>query len=259
MHYEVVEGILPHDTLLVHGNLGSNAWWEPALGAWSAQNRGKNLRGRAILAEWRGCGQSGHPRSKAEIELDLLAQDYLGLVDFLGARNSHIIGHSLGGMITLKLLLKAPEKFSRAAVLNSLPARGYHTNEKKYQLIDRMRADRKYCETVLAATILNVHQLSQEYFSKLCDAAFQTAEPIWRGIPEQIEHLDIRIELSRIKNPLLVLHGALDYVVPVETSQEIADLVPNGKLQVIASGGHSLNIENPSHFTKLIDEFLFTK
>ena len=64
MNYEVHLGMAPVDTLFIHGNLGSNRWWYPSLEIWKSQPQGQ---GRMILAEWRGCGQSGAPASEAEL------------------------------------------------------------------------------------------------------------------------------------------------------------------------------------------------
>ena len=65
MHYEVVRGAVPSDTLLIHGNLASNRWWEPAIEAWGrikSERAEGSWSGNLILAEWRGCGKTPGPR-----------------------------------------------------------------------------------------------------------------------------------------------------------------------------------------------------
>src|SRR3990167_7665774 len=81
LHYEIIENVLPFDTLFIHGNLASNRWWYPALGAWKGKN--SVLPRRAILAEWRGCGKSDAPYSDDDLEMSHLANDYADLLKTL--------------------------------------------------------------------------------------------------------------------------------------------------------------------------------
>src|SRR3989344_3172857 len=216
MHYEVVEDIFPHDSLLLHGNLGANVWWEPALAEFARLAAGKSYSGRAILGEWRGCGKSSPPSSEAELAMDVLAGDYLALTKHLRLQRPHLVGHSLGGMLAQRLLCRAGESYGKAMLLNPLPATGFFTNDKKLALIDRMRADRRLCREVMATTIVNVHELPLELLERITDAAFHTGELNWRGIPNQIASIDIREELKRVENPVLVIHGMLAHVVGAE-------------------------------------------
>lgn len=257
MHYEIHDGAVPEDTLFIHGNLGANLWWEPTLAELGRLGKGKGWRGRALLAEWRGSGASSPAKTEAELAPKNLARDYLALLAELQFCNFHLVGHSLGGMIVQELLLQAPEKFARAVILNPLPATGYVTNEKKFALIDRMRADRKVCRDVMATTIVNVHTLPAEYFERVTDAAYRAGDLNWRGIPNQVMRLDIRESLKRVANPLLVIHGLLDYVVPEASSREIAELVENGSFMRVERAGHSMNVEDPTGFVELVSRFLW--
>jgi len=58
--------------------------------------------------------------------------------------------------------------------------------------------------------------------------------------------------------PVLILHGEKD-MMPVEASQEYADLLPKGKIQIMPGATHFPFIENPAEFAKFVREFLIKK
>jgi pimeloyl-ACP methyl ester carboxylesterase len=56
---------------------------------------------------------------------------------------------------------------------------------------------------------------------------------------------DARPALPRIACPTLVLVGADDAATPPERAEEMADLIPGARLQVIAQCGHLSTLEQP--------------
>lgn len=63
---------------------------------------------QVIVHDPRGCGRS--TRAKGVYTIDLMANDVVGLLEFLGVQAAHVIGHSLGGRIGLALALNFPGK-----------------------------------------------------------------------------------------------------------------------------------------------------
>jgi proline iminopeptidase len=68
---------------------------------------------------------------------------------------------------------------------------------------------------------------------------------------------DLREELKKIPVPVLVLHGEKD-MMPIEASQEYADLLPEGKIYMIPESTHFPFSENPVQFARIVTDF-FTK
>jgi 3-oxoadipate enol-lactonase len=87
--------------------------------------------------------------------------------------------------------------------------------------------------------------------------AHNVDEKIWHGIPNSLKSIDIRKDLKRIRQPILVLHGEHDQVLPMAGSREIASSVPYGEFMEIKGQGHSCNVENPRKFVDLICDFLY--
>ena len=64
---------------------------------------------------------------------------------------------------------------------------------------------------------------------------------------------DLRDQLADVRAPLVVLWGAGDRTLSIELSREIAARVPNGRLRVIASAGHSVQLDQPGLVARIIE------
>lgn len=82
------------------------------------------------------------------------------------------------------------------------------------------------------------------------------------GLPRVIRTIQMafsdRIEakLPYMHIPTLVVRGEKDPVVPQNWAEEVVKMLPNGKLIVIPSGGHTLNYSKPVELSRVCDEFI---
>ena len=67
---------------------------------------------------------------------------------------------------------------------------------------------------------------------------------------------DLRPILQRIAIPTTVVVGAEDRMTPVKLSQEIHELTPGSKLQVIDGCGHLPPIERPDAMARILRDLL---
>ena len=257
MNIEVHAGLLPMDTVFIHGNLASNRWWEPSIALWKKDAK-PAYEGRLIAAEWRGCGKSAAPRSESELDPHLLADDYVQALHQMGVKKACLVGHSTGGLIGLLALLKAPDLFDRAVFLDPVSAAGVKFEPELLGAFTQMSRDRNMCSLVMSGTIHGV-DAKDVFFQKLVDDAFGVAQEIWHGIPKALSNIDITAELAKITQPVLVLHGEFDTVLPIEESRKMAAALPNGKFEMLTGQGHSTNVESPSLFVQLTNDFLFNR
>ena len=109
--YDVVGEGAP--IVLVHGfasnrvtNWRAPGWYGALAGA-----------GRQVIAcDVRGHGESDKPHVRQAYEEGELAADVVRLLDHLELRQADVMGYSMGGFITLRLLHDAPERVRRAVV-----------------------------------------------------------------------------------------------------------------------------------------------
>lgn len=252
MHVDVHDGILPNDTLFMHGNLASNTWWEPSIAVWRKAPHGA---GRALLGEWRGCGKSSAPENVSELHPSVLADDYIRALRRANAKKVDVVAHSTGALIALYAFMKAPELFGRAVFLDPVGPRGVQFDATALDGFKQMSESREVCALVMNTTI-HGNDPNSPLFQRIVDDAFGIAKLNWQGVPAALKNIDIAADVSKIETPVLVLHGDQDVILPIETSRELASTLPNGKFMVLANQGHSLNVENPELFVRLVNEFL---
>lgn len=109
IHYVVMGKGEP--VILVHGLYSSAAlnWQMPGTITELAK------RYQVIAFDNRGHGQSGKPVASDQYGVQMV-EDVVRLMDHLRLSKAHVVGYSLGGMITMKLLMLHPERVSSAVL-----------------------------------------------------------------------------------------------------------------------------------------------
>ena len=74
-------------------------------------------------------------------------------------------------------------------------------------------------------------------------------------VPEESMVWDWRQRVSSVKAPTLVIHGEED-LIPIESSQEWAGLIPQARLLIISGSGHFPHLEAPKIYFSAIEQFL---
>ncbi len=284
---EVFENRFYKDVVFLHGNLASNRWWHPTVEHWpigaaesqnvkdsqakdshvkDAYGRESHLNkldnstevkneGRLILLEWRGSGQSKAPTSESQLAIAELAEDVIAVLESLKINSCHLVGHSTGGIIALLSAIKAPQLFDKLVLLDPVGPKGVQLTPEMLGAFELMRKDKSICSQVMASTIKNV-DVQSDLFKGIVEDSFSTPELNWVGIPKAVAEVNIMSELPGLKQPVCVLHGEEDPILPIEDSKLLVKELPNGKFVPIAGAGHSLNVENPKEFVNLCWQFL---
>ena len=68
---------------------------------------------QVICLDCRGHGRSGKPHDPSQYGTEM-GEDAIRLLDHLGLKTAHLVGYSMGGFITLKLLANHPDRFLTA-------------------------------------------------------------------------------------------------------------------------------------------------
>lgn len=104
--------------LFVHGNVSSATFWEETMLALPAGYR-------AIAPDLRGYGDSEFKRVDATRGMGDFADDLLALMDTLGLKQFHLVGHSLGGSVALRVIVTAGERVRTATLVAPGSPYGY--------------------------------------------------------------------------------------------------------------------------------------
>lgn len=102
--------------LLVHGFTGSYArhFESPGMMLSALTDAGY----RVVAFDCRGHGQSGKPEDSKQYGLEMV-RDVVRLLDHLHIDRAHVVGYSMGGQITNKLLVEYPQRLLTATLIGA--------------------------------------------------------------------------------------------------------------------------------------------
>jgi len=67
---------------------------------------------------------------------------------------------------------------------------------------------------------------------------------------------DRREALTKVALPCFVIHGAIDTLIPPDAGREIAALIPNAKLDIVAGMGHAITPLLAPKIVEMVDDFI---
>ncbi|KAL5716965.1 hypothetical protein ACHQM5_010064 [Ranunculus cassubicifolius] len=108
----------PTKVLLIIGLAGTHESWGPQIKAFTGDEDPKKNDFQLCSFDNRGMGRSSVPTTKSDYTTTLMARDAIALMDHLGWRKAHVIGHSMGAMISCKLAAMVPDRVLSLALLN---------------------------------------------------------------------------------------------------------------------------------------------
>jgi pimeloyl-ACP methyl ester carboxylesterase len=222
--------------LLIHGYTRSieTNWIEPGI----FQNLAKDHR--VIAFDLRGHGKSGKPYEPASYGKEMV-QDATRLLDHLGIRRAHVVGYSLGAIITAKLLTTNPDRFLTATLGGHA---GYRNWKPEYdQSADRnaqqLEGEVPFRGLVVAMTPRDVPPLSDDQIRAL-SAALAAVNDVkalaayYRGGTREFNATDA--EVAAIKVPVLGVIGSLDNV---PSMRQLQGVLPSLKMVVLDGATHA--------------------
>jgi pimeloyl-ACP methyl ester carboxylesterase len=252
INFEKFDNTGENNVLFIHGNLACNEWWYPAIEIMKGKSN-SDSRGVVLTADWRGFGESRGLTDVQEINFDTFADDYINLLEHHNLENVHVVGHSTGGLIAMKAVLKKPELFKSLVLLDSVGPKGIELEiplENVLAHFEQMSQNREYCMNVLAATIEGV-DVSSNYFQTLFEKTWNCDNVMWKGVIEKLcTEIDIVEQAKALTLPTLIIHGEKDLVLPLKGAEFSHSVLPNSTLKVMPGHGHSFNVENPAGFVE---------
>ena len=203
---------------------------------------------------------------KSEYKLDDMANDAVMLINYLNINKCHVIGMSMGGMISQILVANYPDRFHSYTQIASMVSTPNPTNGPSFKVI-RLLQERAFKNATkeeridravrLVSTIgMKGYNYNTEEFKNEVGQSFDRSKDDSGFIRQMAAILGTRDRIQKVNNikiPTLIIHGDNDPLVKPKNAFHSHKLIPNSKLLMIENMGHL--IEEPV-FNKFKDELI---
>jgi pimeloyl-ACP methyl ester carboxylesterase len=246
--------------VFVHEFAGDHRSWEP-------QMRHFGRRYRAISFAARGYPPSDVPESVEAYSQARAADDIAAILDHLSIETAHIVGLSMGGFAALHFGFRHAKRARSLCIAGC----GYGAEPDK-QIQFKGEAD----AVAAAIRTQGMKAFSTRYAYGPTRVQFQNKDPRgFREFEEQLsEHSDVGSantqlgvqrerpslyslvdQMKALRVPSLILTGDEDWpcLLPGVLMKQS---IPTAALAVIPNSGHTINIEEPDEFNRVVLNFL---
>lgn len=226
---------------------------------WALQRLALGRQFRCITIDNRGVGRTGP--APEPYSLERMALDVIAVLDQEGIERAHIMGASMGGVIAQIIGVLHPQR-TRSLVLACTACRHHEWRRELFE---------EWAEAVDAG---GMAALGDESLQWLVGPRLRRRFGIWLNLiarvvlqqapgtfVAQIRAIldapdELRHELGTIRVPVLVITGSQDALTPLGDAEELAELIPHARLEVISGAAHGLMAEAPNGFNEAVLRFL---
>ena len=163
------------------------------------------------------------------------------VLTLLGVEKPHVIAHSFGCRVAVKMAAGDPEVFDKilltgAAGVVLKRSFSYKIKVKTYRFVRRFAP--KFAE------------------KRFGSAEYKTLSPVMKESYKKIVNEDLRADAREIENSVLLLQGKDDTTTPKKEAQAYLNCIKKGRL-VEMNGGHFAFMDDPLTFNLIAEEFLY--
>ncbi len=248
VHYEVYGRGRP--VILLHGWLGSWGLWQETMAY-----LGRYYRTYAL--DFWGFGDSGKKRETYAV------QDFVGLVDqfmdHLGIAQAPLVGHSMGGTVSLSVAIQYPDRVSKVVVIGS-PIVG-----SSLSIVLKLAGYRFIASILFNAMwafrggmkIASPFICNDPRFPEMMDRDLSqtTVESFLRSIAS-LRRTDLRPMLSQVKVPVLGMYGDRDNIVHPRQWEPLSKGIPQTRVVRWNRAQHFVMLDTSQDFMEKLKEFL---
>jgi 3-oxoadipate enol-lactonase len=213
-------------------------------------------RFQVIVPDLPGFGGSSAVSGGLAVFADRMAE---AVRQVAGEEKPIVLGNGFGGFVALQMVLRHPDLVGRLILADS----GAAFSEPGRQAFRNMAA---------AAAAKGLEAIADTAMRRLFAPEFQAANPdlmaerraaflrtdpeILQAACQALAALDLRKEVEQIRIPVLVLVGEQDEATPPPMSQELAALLPDARLKILAGCAHVPQLQMPEEFLAAIEGFI---
>ncbi|TYB84106.1 MAG: alpha/beta fold hydrolase [Kosmotoga sp.] len=229
--------------VFVHGNFGSNKWFEPTLEKLSNKYHG-------LALDMPNFGRSDRIES---VSIDAYADYVFNFMKELKLEKVNIVGHSLGGAVVQKVMIDHPQMIDKSILIDPAPPSGLKTSPEVYAVLDLYKSNRDLLKKALIG-IMPTRKIDK-FTEELVDEALLMEGKCFELNARALEEYDYREDIKSLDIPMLIFVGKKDTLITENMAREFEKFNGKAKVKVLDDCGHSVNVEKPDFFVKELEGF----
>ena len=205
----------------------------------------------------------------SEYTIKDMASDGIAVLDHLNIESAHILGMSMGGMISQVLVASYPDRAKSFTMISSTASTPNPFNGPKFkvtrQLLKRAAAkddiEARIDQSIKLFELIGTPGKNYDTpeFRKNMRAYIKRAGDdggFLRQMAAIVGSKNRKNLLKSIKTPTIIIHGDIDPLIKVKNAYSAHKLIQSSHLEIIQGMGHLLDEESYSKFQKKLISFL---
>lgn len=244
--------------LLMHGIPTNALMWRDVIPVLS-----KHFR--VIAPDLLNYGQSEMPEH-ADVSINAQRQIMFGLLDALGIRRAHLVGHDIGGGVAQLMTVERPERIDRLVLIDSVCFDSWPIPEFEPMQRPGAEADMSLEEFVeMIRGFMPKGVVDKQVMTPTVIDLYTTPWSTEKGKQAFFRNLRrlnseytlaISNELQQLPHTALIVWGEKDPFQKPDYGPRLEQAIPNARLRVIEDVGHWLLEEKPAEVSDFILNFL---
>jgi esterase len=237
--------------IILHGLMGM-------LDNWQAPGRLLEDEFQVILVDARNHGHSPHSELHS---YDTMVEDMIELMDHLALDSAHILGHSMGGKVAIKLAQEFPNRVDKLIVADIGP-KFYPIHHQDVLAALRAVPLESLSKRTDAEPYMNPFLSEPGVRQFLMKSLFHPDRHsfAWRfnldSIEANIENVGEALDELDYEGDTVFIRGGNSNYITDSDWPDIRMLFPNSYLVTIDGAGHWLHAEKPKEFVDAVKDFL---
>jgi pimeloyl-ACP methyl ester carboxylesterase len=250
--------------VLLHGDGDSPAVWQWVLPALAREHQ-------VFAPSLPGHADTDKPR--VDYSREYMTQFIRRCLDALALDRCVLVGHSIGGLVALRLALADPDRFPALVLLDStglgpevnpllalesLPVVGeFAIATARSPFGDTLRALSRVSQLFWRPDRAPAGWLAEQRRLALLPGFLDASIAAKRAVLGPWGQREVLLDqLHNLRMPTLVMWGANDAIVPVVHAQRAVRRLPDAELAVVSQCGHMAHVERPEEFLGALVPFL---
>jgi len=242
--------------VLIHCFTCAIDWWDGMLPRLARHHR-------VVAVDLRGHGGSEKPDSgyTPPSQADLVAE----ALERLGVERATVVGHSLGGSVTVALSQRHPDLVERAAIVDMPPDHSYGDlgfiaglafQPLLGEALWTMKPDFSVRDG-LGVAFAPGYDVPDAFVEDVKRMTYTAYDDSPSGVDDYVDEESLDLRMADAGKPLMVLMGAEEQIVddPQRALDQYAAAVPTAQTHLIAGAGHSPNVEKPAETARFVLAF----